>query len=191
MTPSMTQLRASLEMRPTDELVSILAEHDPEEWRPEVFGIVAAILIGRGMPVDEVAAIGRQPREVVENGALVTIASSMHASEAQVARYALESAGIPAWVTEETTGIPLRSSRLLVRAGDELTAREVLEASAVPESDAEFAEPPCPHCGSRDVRPVVESFHPTPSPVWRRPRTVRQWLYDCGACGHRWPEEDA
>lgn len=53
--PGTDELRARLATRSTDDLVSILQNGDEEEWRPEVFEIVASILSARGMSPSQMA----------------------------------------------------------------------------------------------------------------------------------------
>lgn len=167
--------------------MSILRNRDTEEWRPEVFGIVASILIARGVSIADLTALGPEGVDVAEGQTLVAVASGMTIVEAHAARLVLESAGIPAWVPDEAVGIGMRT-RLQVRLEDEARAREVLEGSATSEALAEFDEPPCHRCGSSHVRPVVETVYQE-RPL-ARPRPVRHWVYECTACGHRWPDED-
>ncbi len=52
------ELRDAFEARSSEELVSILRNHDREQWREEVFAIVAAILAERGLSPAEVVALG-------------------------------------------------------------------------------------------------------------------------------------
>jgi hypothetical protein len=66
------------------------------------------------------------------NDDLVTIASYPEPASANVARMALESAGIPVFIQGENANslVPVAFlAQLQVRAGDETAAREVLESS--------------------------------------------------------------
>ena len=139
-------IRRELEARPTEELVSILRNRDEDEWRPEVFDIVAAILATRGVSPTEVVAQGPEGEDVLEGQQLVTVGSYNSAAVAHLQRMALEEAGLQAWVCDETVGgwYPVGIGlRLQVRVEDETAARAVLEVDAVPASTVppELAEP--------------------------------------------------
>jgi hypothetical protein len=130
-------LRSELEQRPTEELVSILRNHDDEEWQPEVFDVVAALLEARGLSPAEVVALGPEGRDVVEAQELVTLARYFSPVEAHAHRMALEEAGIKAWVLDEDLGTMYGigiGPRLQVRAEDEAAAREVLNSAPAPAS---------------------------------------------------------
>jgi len=195
MTPRIDEIRASLELRSTDELVSILRNHDEDQWRPEVFEIVASILTARGMSTADVVALGPEGVDIAEGQSLVTVGRFFSPVEAHTARLALESAGVTAWVAEEILGTAYGvgvGSRLQVRVEDLPSALEVLGASPTPASElpAELAEPPCPRCASSNVRSVAEVVDPkSPQFVGHGDFWSRQWLYDCGACGNRWSDE--
>jgi hypothetical protein len=124
------ELRASLELRPTEELLSILRDRDEEEWRPEVFDLVATILAARGVPTAEVTASGRERADTGADPRAddpLVVLGSFDVFEAHAVRMALEAAGIEVWMTGDTSGF--QSGQLLrVRAGDEREAREILEA---------------------------------------------------------------
>jgi hypothetical protein len=178
-TDGLEALRGSLEQQPTEELISILRNHDEEQWRPEVFPIVESILAARGVSPEEVEAEGPEGKDVLESQELVAIERFFTPVEAQTHRMALEEAGIPAWVTDETIssgyGVGV-GARLLVRATDVEAAQSVLEAAPVPASalPPELAEPPCPKCGSMNVTSAQEDD--------------RDWRYECNACGQRWSD---
>src|SRR5690349_12768702 len=95
-------LRESLEQQSTEELVAILRNRDEEQWRPEVFPIVESILAARGVSPDDVEAEGPEGKDVLEMQDLVAIERFFTPVDAQTRRMALEEAGIPAWVTDET-----------------------------------------------------------------------------------------
>jgi len=59
-------IRRSMADRSTEELVSILRNHDEDEWLPDVFEIVAALLTERGVSTAEVVALGPEGEDVVE-----------------------------------------------------------------------------------------------------------------------------
>jgi len=136
-------VRRELDARPTEELVSILRNRDEQQWRPEVFEIVASILVTRGLSPADVVAMGPEGVDVVEGQPLVTIGRYFNPLEAHAHRMALEEASLPAWVSDESGGAMFGvgvGSRLQVRAEDEAAARAILEAAAVPPS----APPPEP-----------------------------------------------
>jgi len=186
MTENEEQIKIELGRRSSEELVSILRNHDEEEWRPEVFEVVAQLLTERGISPDDVIAMGPEGVDVVESEPTLTIANFFSPPEAHAARMALEDAGIPAWVIDEVGGTIYGvgiGSRLQVRAKDLATAREVLSAAPVPGEDLppELAEPPCPACGSRNV--ASEAWVDEDG-GW--PRGRRKWYYVCEDCDEAW-----
>ncbi len=190
----LNELRATLDARSTDDLVSILRNRDEDEWRPEVFDLVASIIASRGLSPGEVAALGPEGQDVVEQRPLATVGRYFSPAEAHAGRMALEAAGLTAWVVDEALGAVYGvgvGTRLQVRVEDEQAARAVLDGSPAGAEclPADIAEPPCPQCGSRDVRPISEPIE-DPDRKRSNPRN-RQWYYDCGSCGHRWPQDDA
>jgi hypothetical protein len=188
-------LRTSLEGRTTEELVSILRNRNEDEWRLEVFDLVASILATRGISLAAVAAMGPEGEDVVEGRPLATIARYFGPAGAQASRMALEASEIPAWVVDESLGAVYGvgvGTRVQVRVEDEAAARAVLEgepasAAVLP---AELAEPPCPQCGSKDVNQTSQPIEDPDTEPARGGRRRRQWYYDCGGCGHRWPNDD-
>ena len=181
MSENVEVLRNELEQRSSEELISILRNRDEEEWRPEVFEIVASILKGRGVSPDEVVAMGPEGVDEVESAPTVTIAKFFSPAMAHASRMALEEAGIAAWVADEAGGTLYSmgiGARLQVRAGDEDAARAVLSAAPVSAEalPADIAEPPCPACGSRDVAPEA-----------RLDEAGRKWYYVCARCHEAWP----
>jgi hypothetical protein len=145
MSESPEGLRKELEERSSEELVSILRNRDEEEWRPEVFEIVASVLKGRGISPEEIVALGPEDAEVVDSGPSVTLATFFSPAEAHMSRMALEEAGIPAWIADESAGTMYGfgiGARVQVRAADEGAAREVLSAMAPAEPPAQEGEEP-------------------------------------------------
>ena len=96
-------LRTSLEGRTTEELVSILRNRNEDEWRLEVFDLVASILATRGVSPATVTAMGPEGEEVVEGRPLATVARYFSPAEAHASRMALEAPGIPAWVVDRVS----------------------------------------------------------------------------------------
>jgi hypothetical protein len=194
MSEPVDELRSTLESRTTEELVSILRNRDADEWRPEVFDIVASILEGRGLSPDEVAAMGPEGEDVVESQSLATVARYFSPAEAHTGRLALEDAGLPAWVADESMGTIYGigvGARLQVRIEDEVAARAILEAGPTPAGSLppELAEPPCSQCGSNDLSQTSEPIEDPEAPRIRG-RRRKQWYYSCSTCGHRWLHED-
>jgi len=150
---------------------------------PEVFEVVALVLKDRGISPEEVIAMGPEGVDVVESEPTVTIAKFFSPTEAHVLRMALEAAGIPAWVVDEAAGTMYGvgiGARLQVRAKDESTAREVLSATPVSSEGLppDFAEPPCPACGSRNVVPEAwMNEEDSGESRWFASR--RKWYYVC------------
>jgi hypothetical protein len=188
-------LREALESRTTEELVSILRNHDDEEWRPEAFELVESILAARGVSPTAVAALGPEGEDVVEHQKLVVVGRYFTPADAHNGRLALEGSGLKAWVVDETLGAIYGvgiGTRLLVRAEDKEAAQAVLEgeeASVVEDLPAELKPPPCPECRAQDARLssalVVGSEGPLQGMSVRR----RDWYYECRACGHHWRDD--
>ncbi len=177
----------------TDELVSILRNHDEDEWRPPVFDIVASILASRGVSPRDVESLGPEGGDVPESAPLVTVATFFSPAEGHASRMALEEGGIAAWVADEAIGTMYGvgvGARLQVRASDEAAAREILASPAAP-TDAlppELSDPACPACGSRNVAPEAwldEEQQGQPGWPGRR-----KWHYVCSDCAEAWPLED-
>jgi hypothetical protein len=187
------QLVRQLEQLSTDELVSILRNRDEDEWRPQVFEVVASILTARGVSPGDVEAMGPEGSDVAESAPTVTLATFFSPAEAHASRMALEEAGISAWVADETVGTMYGvgvGARLQVRATEATVAREVLASPPAP-SDAlppELSDPACPACGSRRVAPEAWVAGEPNSQAASRER--RTWYYVCGDCDEAWPVED-
>lgn len=140
MSEPLETLRFELEQKSSDELTSILRNRDEDEWRPEAFEMVAAILKERGVSPEEIVAMGPEGYDAVESAPTVTIARYFSPAEAHAVRMALEEAGIPAWVIDEASGTSFGigvGARVQVRATDEDAAREFL---AVPPITPETPE---------------------------------------------------
>jgi hypothetical protein len=193
MTDDREALREHFERESTEELISILRNRDEQEWRPQVFEVVAFILKTRGLSPADVIALGPEPAvtEVLESEPTVTVATFFSPAEAHGSRMALEGAGIPAWVIDESMGTMYGvgvGTRVQVRAKDADAARQVLSSQPAPGDalPADIAEPACPACGSRNVAPEawVDATE-SDQPRWDRAR--RQWHYVCADCREAWP----
>lgn len=182
MSESSEAMRRELEQMSSEELISILRNRDAEEWQPEAFEVVAAVLKARGVPLEDVAALGPEGVDEVDSQPLVTIGRFFSPAEAHIARMALEEAEIPAWVADESGGTMYGvgiGARVRVRVEDEEAARQILSAAPAT-GDAlppDLAEPPCPKCGSRAV---------TPESRREEHEEQRRWYYVCGDCGETW-----
>jgi hypothetical protein len=131
--PDLETVRRELERRTTGDLVSILRNHDEDEWRTEVFEVVAALLEARGVSAAEVARLGPEGSDVMEAQDLITVARYFSPIEAHTYRMALEEAGIRAWVLDEDLGTMYGIAvgpRLQVRSEDLSAARAVLDSPA-------------------------------------------------------------
>lgn len=188
------ELRATLEGRTTDELVSILRNRDDDEWRPEVFDLVASVLAGRGVSPTSVSAMGPEGEDVVEQRPLATVARYFSPAEAHASRLALEAAGIEAWVVDEAMGTVYGvgvGTRLQVRVEEQARALAVLEGEArgVEKLPPELAGPPCPRCGAQESALSSELIREPEAQRVRGGRRNRDWYYDCRTCGQRWRDD--
>lgn len=190
------EIRQRLDLLADDELVSILRERDEEQWRPEVFDLVASILKARGVSP---AAHSCDAEEIVDEAGievnpenLVTIGQYLNAVDANIDRNALEGGGIKSWIFDEFApqmqGI-YAGVRLQVRAEDMGAAMHILQSGAVPSSDLppEIAEPPCPRCGSREVTESPETVSVADlSGIASSPAEEAVWFYHCASCSYKW-----
>ncbi len=186
---NLDEMREQLELLSDEELLSILREHDAEQWRPEVFDIVGSILSQRGVSPGK----GLEQEEVIPDETagmdLVTVASYFNYMDAETDRLALEAKGLQAWILNKydtlTESAP-PGLQLQVRAEDLGVARGILETEAVPSSDLppEIAEPPCPRCGSRNVTEEAEIVESPSSSGRLSPKQI--WIYRCSSCRHKW-----
>jgi DNA-directed RNA polymerase subunit M/transcription elongation factor TFIIS len=187
---SFEEIRQQLEILKDEELISILREHNEEQWRPEVFDIVNAILRERGVSPGEGREEPAKEDVTLDETAgldLVTVAGYVKYIDAETDRLALEAKGLRAWITNENVqlwGPIVPGAQLQVRAEDLDAAKAILEAEPVPSSDlpSEIAEPPCPKCGSRQVTEVAELADASASD------SMTSWFYHCASCDHKWPE---
>jgi predicted RNA-binding Zn-ribbon protein involved in translation (DUF1610 family) len=186
------EIRQHLDLLSDEELVSILQEHDEEQWRPEVFDIVKSILNARG--ISPARGEGGTSLEEAEEGILdaaagqdlVTVGNYSRYVDAETDRMALEANGLKAWLFHQY-GPPMEgfgpAVQLKVLEEDLAAAMHILESEAVAsfELPAEIAEPPCPKCGSRQVAERAEIVE---SAVDSSPKQA--WFYNCASCGYKW-----
>jgi len=187
---NLDEIRQQLDLLTDEELVSILREHDDEQWRPEVFDLVDSILRGRGVSPGENVI---QEESILDETAgldLIAVANYFSYMDAETDRLALEAKGLKAWIFHEHASSMqgFRGVQLQVRAEDLTAAMGILESEPVPSSDlpAEIAEPPCPKCGSRKVTEGADALEPSAHSTRSSPRTI--WRYNCASCGHKWSE---
>ena len=127
-------LRARLEQLPTGELLAVLRDRDLDEWRPEAFPLVEAILRERHVDVAAALQSLNAAATYVDFEALTTIATFSTSVDAHLCRMALEEAEIPCWLFNDNLAgvhVPLGMAigvSVRVRPEDESAAREVMEA---------------------------------------------------------------
>jgi hypothetical protein len=188
-------LRARLEQLPTGELLAVLRDRDLEEWRPEAFPLVEAILRKRHVDVAAALESLSAAATYVDFEALTEIATFGTSVDAHLCRMALEEAEIPCWVfNDHLAGVHVPLAMVIgvsvrVRPEDESAAREILEAvrsgvTAAPEDPV-----PCPRCeGAETLRERTIDRLSTIG-AWSiagTPAAQSEWRYRCSACGHVW-----
>ena len=132
----------------------------------------------------------------------ITVRRYRDLSEAIVARSFLESAGIPAYLRDENLvrlewqiSNFIGGIRLQVEQANEAAAAELLNQpipDIVPfDGDAEFAQPLCPRCGSKDIAfqgssrgAALASLYFLSLPL---PLGKETWL--CNSCDARWADD--
>jgi hypothetical protein len=188
------EIRQQMERLENKELISILLEHDENQWKPEVFEIVGTILSERGVAADKQPQYATGDRDILdetEGMNLITVAEYFNYLDAETDRLTLEGEGLSAWVFNEedplAEGIP-PGVQLKVRAEDWKAAMERLAAEMAPSTDLpdDIAEPPCPRCGSRKVAESAEIVEALSTSG--KPSQKQQWLYHCADCGLKWAE---
>ena len=113
---------------------------------------------------------------------LVTIATFLSLSEAQLAKGALEAEGIDCFLADENiAGVysaVIGGIRLQVSAEDETRARQVLPPDEAEIDAAPSKQEVCPKCGSREIRYREKAFFSSDPAHW-----------ECEACEARWVVE--
>jgi hypothetical protein len=139
-------MRARLEQLSTGELLAILDDRDLEEWRPEAFPLVEAILRERQVDVPAALESLRAAATYVDFEALTEVATFSTSVDAHMCRMALEEAEIPCWIfNDHLAGVHVPLAMVIgvsvrVRPQDAEAAREILEAvrsgaTAAPEDE--------------------------------------------------------
>ena len=128
------ELGARLAEMPTGELLRVLQDRDLDEWRPEAFPLIEAILAERHVDVAAALQSLNAAATYVDFEALTTIATFSTSVDAHLCRMALEEAEIPCWLFNDNLAgvhVPLGMAigvSVRVRPEDESAAREVMEA---------------------------------------------------------------
>jgi Putative prokaryotic signal transducing protein len=138
--------------------------------------------------------------EDLEFQSLVTIQQFRDSADAWLAKSALESAGIFAFLRDENTvrvhwgwSNAVGGIRLQVRPEDEAAAEEVLSQpiqSAIESEGVEYEQPRCPYCQSLDID--FESLNPKvglASIIVAVPIPWPQKLWTCNTCGKKWNDQ--
>jgi len=143
-----------------------------------------------------------EARASVDYRELVEIRRFRDLLDAEVAKGALDSAGIESFLGDDNMvrmdwfySNAVGGVKLLVRPGDFTAAEEVLNQPIPEEIDYDgetpFAQPMCPKCGSLDI-----TFETLNKPVaygsaWLGvPLPIKSEKWTCNACGARWVEEE-
>jgi len=187
-------MRARLEQLPTGELLAILRDGDLEEWRPEAFPLVEAILRERHVDVPAALESLRAAATYVDFEALVEVATFGTSVDAHMCRMALEEAEIPCWIfNDHLAGIHVPLAMVIgvsvrVRPQDVEAAREILEAVNTGAVAAPPEETPCPRCGTPTARErIVDHLATLIGGLTTGPPLAHaSWQYRCTACGHCW-----
>ena len=150
--------------------------------------------------IDVVDTVDEPPGDPIR---LVTVKSYRDLSDALVAKTALESAGIEAYLQDANLirldwqmsnmigGLRLQVDEPDVDAATAVLAAPVPAAIVMEEDEPEFEQPRCPRCGSNEVTYegksrgaalVSLSFLAIPLPFGKS-------SWKCSACGARWREE--
>ena len=188
------EMRARLEQLPTGELLAILRDRDDEEWRPEAFPLIEAILAERHVDVAAALQSLNAAATYVDFEALVEVATFSTAVDAHLCRMALEEAEIPCWVfNDHLAGVHVPLAMVVgvsvrVRPEDADSAREILEAVRAGAAAAPEDPVPCPRCGTAAGRERTTDRLSTIG-AWAfvgTPAAQADWHYVCPACGERW-----
>jgi hypothetical protein len=149
----------------------------------------------RGMPAPELA-----DTEELEFQPLVTIRQFRDPTDAMLAKSALNSAGIFAFLRDENTvrvqwvwSNLIGGIRLQVRPEDEAAAEDVLSQPIPPviaDEGVEYEQPQCPYCQSLDID--YESLNPKvglASIILAVPIPWPQKLWTCRDCRKKWKDQ--
>jgi hypothetical protein len=179
---------------PTGELLTILNERDLDEWRPEAFPLIEAILAERHVDVAAAVESLGAAATYVDFEALTEIATFGTSVDAHLCRMALEEAEIPCWVfNDHLAGVHVPLAMVIgvsvrVRPEDAEAAREILKAVDAGAVAAPPEETPCPRCGTATVRErTVDRLTTLAAGLATGPPVAHStWRYRCAHCGHDW-----
>jgi hypothetical protein len=187
------RLRAYYAELSEEELIEIGSHYD--SLTDEAQFAIRAEFDHRGMPAPELA----EEDETPEFEPLVTIRQYRDPADAAIAKSALDSAGIFAFLQNENTvrmdwlwSNLMGGLRLQVRAGDAAAAEELLSQpipSVVETDDIKYEQPRCPNCQSLDIS--FESLNTKvglASIILAVPIPWPKRLWTCNACGRKWKE---
>jgi hypothetical protein len=188
-------MRARLEQLPTGELLAMLRDRDLEEWRPEAFPLVEAVLAERHVDVAAALESLRAAATYVDFEALTEIATFGTSIDAHLCRMALEEADIPCWIfNDNLAGVHVPLAMVIgvgvrVRAEDAAAAREILEAVRSGATAAPEDPVPCPRCGGGETMRERIIDRLSTIGAWAiagTPAAQSEWQYRCATCGHTW-----
>jgi hypothetical protein len=147
------ELRSRFQLLPTEELTAILRARDRDVWRPEVFDIVKAVLVSRGVfsvnpepPRADAAEAGSDMVTVPEGWQ--SVASALDLGEADDADKVLGAAGVPVQVIQDgaygySIYVPLEYAE---SGWQELRAAGIIPSEDPPEAIT-LTGGSCPGCG--------------------------------------------
>jgi hypothetical protein len=188
-------LRARLEQLPTGELLAVLRDRDLDEWRPEAFPLVEAILRERHVDVAAALESLSAAATYVDFEALTEIATFGTSVDAHLCRMALEEAEIPCWVfNDHLAGVHVPLAMVIgvsvrVRPEDADAAREILQAVRSGAVAAPEEPSPCPRCGGLETLRERRLDRLATIGAWSiagTPAAQIDWRHRCPACGHIW-----
>ena len=152
-------LAERLRRRSTEELITILAEQDLDEWQPEVFDLARQLLAERGIDAEAALGVYRDTLPRDEPSDLEIVASFGTLVDAEPCRSALLAADFRVFLVDANTIAvdpalwpALGGVKLAVPSTEADEARSFLKAV----EDGEMAASPevaiqCPSCGSTKV----------------------------------------
>jgi hypothetical protein len=196
----LTELYASMEEGELKEI-----EADVDSLTPVAREVLRLEMLSRGMeppPVSEETTEAPTISEEALRPVMVGRYGGM--PEALVAKSMMDSAGIESFLSDENLvrldwfySNLVGGIKLMVREEDAETALNVLEKNIPAKLDVtgmgEYAQPPCPRCGSLDVTfDGLDKKITYPGLFFGVPIPAKNFGGKCHACGHEWdPESEA
>lgn len=186
------RLRAHYAQLSEKELISIGSQY--ESLTEAAQSAIRAEFDRRGMPAPELA-----DDETPEFQPLVTVRQYRDPADAILAKAALESAGIFAFLQNENTvrmewiwSNLMGGIRLQVRPEDKTAAEEVLSQpipSTIEVDGVDYEQPRCPSCQSLNITfETVNSKVGFASIILAFPIPWPKNLWTCNACGQKWED---